>query len=189
MNHLCLLALSLRAGSLRLGLTAHEALQVMDHLWDLEMSWQDGNTVPQTVFTCLYVQAHAIGLLRQYVGQEKAFPGATADAPEAPVVSTPSLAEAGVASPAEPGTAEHTVALALLAYCTSLLRTMALLRAVFFSADVYEVRPRHGCCAAVALCFASSVRLVTSAAPRLTRDHRGLPRHRGAGGGLLPPHV
>ena len=114
----------------------------MDHLFDLEMSWQNGNALPQTIFTCLYLQVDAIALLRQYAGLPKVvpcLPGGDDAAHDAACAtkSSPDLSNTGVA-PAAAASVEHTAALCLLAYVTSLLRTVAMLRELFLRADVFE---------------------------------------------------
>jgi len=145
-----------------LDLTAHDAACVLDHLFDLEMSWQGGNTALQTVFLCLYLHPEALAMLREYVGWAPTAAAEVSPVPggeDAPAAVPARLAAAGVTSVPAPGSVRHTAALCVLAYATALLRTLSFIpNAIFSGAMIVEVCVAFACC-----CVCTRVRAVHAA--------------------------
>lgn len=53
------------AGELRLELTPKEVLAICDNLLGLELLWYDGNSLAQTLFTCLYIHPAVLKKLQE----------------------------------------------------------------------------------------------------------------------------
>ena len=112
----------------------------------MQTSWRSGNSLAQTLMVCLYLHEPVLALLRARLGiTATAAPSTTAPtaggSDAAPVVIP--VAEAAVSFPALPvGTAAHTLALALYAYCLATLKLTELEGYVIIAADVHEEEDR-----------------------------------------------
>lgn len=93
--------------------------------------WRQGNSLPQSLFVCLYLHRPALDALAARVGCSSLFgPVPAAGAAD----SAPSPAW----TPYPVGSRAHTAALVLLAYCASVLRTVLMDNRLIVDADLYE---------------------------------------------------
>jgi hypothetical protein len=105
-------------GELRLQLSPEEAVEIFDNLLRLELMWYDGNTLAQTIFTCLYMHPSVMTKLK-----------------ELPLVDPPPADGEPVDGKVN---VEGMVGLAVAAFGTCLLKTCATMRNVILRADIYE---------------------------------------------------
>eukprot|EP01138_Halocafeteria_seosinensis_P014833 gb/GECG01015143.1/.p1 GENE.gb/GECG01015143.1/~~gb/GECG01015143.1/.p1 ORF type:complete len:1243 (+),score=171.31 gb/GECG01015143.1/:1-3729(+) len=149
-----------RRGSFEVVPQAHELPTILDKLTRLEVSWMDGNSLAQTVKTCLWTQPSVIKTLQHLCGlplyqasyekdsvKDLRDTTPNGDLPRIPPhtrllyphlrVADVSPIETGIDG-LERGSPEYTTAFALLACATSSLKTVELASFVIEGADLFE---------------------------------------------------
>lgn len=109
-------------------LTLPALVSTLDRLLELEVSWMAGNSLPQTVFTCLFVDRRTRRALRMMLGLPEL------DwilAKEEPDFSVP---------PLQVGTAGYTLYFLLYAFIVAQLVQMKRVKETVMTAGVHEVR-------------------------------------------------
>jgi len=101
-----------RAGQLHFDVSIDEATTICERLLVCLVSWFEGGSLAETVFTCLFMHQPAFQLLQQR----------HADLDAVPACGTPA-------------------SLALLAAVTTVVKTVGVMRQLVLHADIYEVRP------------------------------------------------